>query len=507
MPAKMLILHGYSDGSGSFEGLREFFVDQAGYRAEDVYLLDYSSMDDDTIFEDFADKLNADYERLFGDEAIDVACHSTGALVVRAWLALRHERAYRRGGRRKKHFKSPVRRLLMFAPANFGSDLAGLGQSFLGKVRATFFNSNSHGEDFLESGKNVLRGLEPASPFQWRLSDLDLHGAHGSHFDGADKAPENSRCYPFVLAASRGYGGVQGKLIKKRKKAGTDGTVRICGCNLNTDYVTIDFRIGKDGNQEMFPVWDRDNPGTLNKYSDIPFAMFEGFNHGSIINPKGKKFLQPDGPGSLALEALKVKNYADYKRVAKKYTTADKSNRSRLKGAASHRFQQFFFKVRDDVNNDVEDYFIDFYVTGPDGVTHSKLTEQFDRQFESEFYVHSSDRACRVMMINCNKVEAFGKALRAAKAKLAFDVTAPGPLPNVRYQSGHVVVFDSSWNIDLIASPFIRPNTTMMVDIVLNREPNDKILAVKDHNLKSSHAAAHTGSRGASGRGQLLDRR
>ena len=69
-----------------------------------------------------------------------------------------------------------VEHLLMFAPANFGSDLARLGQSFLGKFRSTDFNSNHQGEDFLESGKIVLQGLEPASPFQWSHSADDLHG-------------------------------------------------------------------------------------------------------------------------------------------------------------------------------------------------------------------------------------------------------------------------------------------------------------------------------------------
>ena len=61
----------------------------------------------------------------------------------------------------------PVHRLLCFAPANFGSDLAAMGQSFLGKFRTTFFNSHARKQDFLESGKAVLQGLEPASPFQW----------------------------------------------------------------------------------------------------------------------------------------------------------------------------------------------------------------------------------------------------------------------------------------------------------------------------------------------------
>ena len=46
---------------------------------------------------------------------------------------------------------------------------------FLGKFRTTFFNSHARQEDFLESGKGVLQGLEPASPFQWELSSYDLY--------------------------------------------------------------------------------------------------------------------------------------------------------------------------------------------------------------------------------------------------------------------------------------------------------------------------------------------
>src|SRR5215475_2976469 len=91
MAQKMLIVHGYSDGSVSFDKLRDYFVDQGLYKKENVYVLDYASMDDEATFQDFADKLDDDYIRIFNGEKIDVACHSTGALVVRSWLALRRE--------------------------------------------------------------------------------------------------------------------------------------------------------------------------------------------------------------------------------------------------------------------------------------------------------------------------------------------------------------------------------------------------------------------------------
>ena len=109
-------------------------------------------------------------------------------------------------------------------------------------IGQTFFNTHADREDFMESGKVVLQGLEPASPFQWELSSFDLHPDPevGSYFD--PRAPEKERCYPFVLAAGNAYGGIQARLIKQRKKPGTDGTVRIAGTSLNTRMCTVDFR-------------------------------------------------------------------------------------------------------------------------------------------------------------------------------------------------------------------------------------------------------------------------
>ena len=236
MADKLLIVHGYSDGSTSFTALGDFLVKQGVYSHADVFYLDYSSMDDQATFHDFADKLDTDHRLRLNGQRVDVVCHSTGSLVVRAWLALHAER----NRRRKLDEACPIDRLLCFAPANFGSDLAGLGQSFLGKFRTTFFNSNSHKGDFLESGKEVLRGLEPASPFQWDLSfNYDLHGRR-SYF--REKRKESQRCYPFVFAAGEAYGGVEAKLVKQRGALGTDGTVRIAGTSLNTRACSLDFR-------------------------------------------------------------------------------------------------------------------------------------------------------------------------------------------------------------------------------------------------------------------------
>lgn len=468
MAHKLLIVHGYSDGSTSFTGLGDYFVAKGRYRREDVFYLDYSSMDDEATFHDFADKLDYDHRTRLGTERVDVACHSTGSLVVRAWLALHAERNHRRG---LLDVPCPVDRLLCFAPANFGSDLAAMGQSFLGKFRTTFFNSHSHKTDFLESGKAVLQGLEPASPFQWELSWLDLHGER-TYFN--PDRPAHQRCYPFVFAAGEAYGGVEAKLVKQRGAIGTDGTVRIAGTSLNTEACTLDFREGGT----KFLWWPR------RKHATIPWSVFAGFNHGSIIDPAQAGFDAPGGPGPMALEALTVSDLAAYQAMAKVFDDNSQAHYAKMPAARQDAFQQFFFVVRDDVGMIVDDYYIDFYVARrSDGSAHKDLTLFFDEQFETYVTRHSAKPSHRVFLMNCSKLQEFWDRLVADDAQLMLQVTGKSSLPDVRYVEGTFVAFDPKGQRAPGEPWLLRKNTTTLVDVVLNRRQADQLLVVKDCSL------------------------
>ena len=264
----------------------------------------------------------------------------------------------------------PVHRLLCFAPANFGSDLATLGQSFLGKFRTTFFNRNSRPEDFLESGKAVLQGLEPASPFQWELSCYDLHG-QSTYFNPEPTGPTISAAIRSCSPPARRIRGVEAKLIKQRAMLGTDGTVRIPGTSLNTRGCSLDFREAGPGSCG----------GTRCKYDDIPFAVFAGFNHGSIIDPKQARFHGPDGPGTLAARRAEVGARSRQLSAAGDYVHARPATPTTQPMPAERQdaYQQFFFRVRDDVDQIVEDYYIDFHVATRDGSAHQELTVLFRR--------------------------------------------------------------------------------------------------------------------------------
>jgi hypothetical protein len=475
MAKKILILHGYSDGATSFTGLRDFFQAN-GYARENVFLLNYASMDDQSQFSDFADKLDEDYEKQFAGERIDIACHSTGSLVARLWLDLHYARQKAAG---KTKPRSPVEHLLMFAPANFGSDLAEMGQSFLGKFRSTFFNSNRKPGDFLESGKYVLQGLEPASPFQWDLSSRDLHGEGFFNPDLGD----GNVCYPFVFAAGRAYGGLQARVIKDRKKPGTDGTVRICGTSLNTRKCVVDFC-----QRAVNPVWLEER-----KFESIAFAIFGGFNHGSIIEHT-EAFVK--GPGKWALKALEVSSRVNY---AKFTAESEEFTRRSYDGDP---YQQFFFRVRDDVGLPVSDFYIDFYAQLPDGSVHEKLTLEFDRAFEVEFYRHSADPSCRALLLNLVALRAYFKRLKAAKARLVFDVCAISPIKEVRYLPAFATVFEESANAD--EPSFLYENTTTLVEIVLNRIATDQVLHLVNFDLKALSLPATDATTSVSGRARLI---
>jgi pimeloyl-ACP methyl ester carboxylesterase len=470
MADKLLLIHGYSDGSTSFTGLRDFFRQRAGYEELHTYFLDYTSMDDDTSYRDLADKLDTDYRNRFGTERVDVVCHSTGSLVVRAWLVLHNERSRRRLGADAALPPCPVERLVCFAPANFGSDLALLGQSFLSKFRTTFFNSHSQAEDRFETGKVLLQGLEPASPFQWELSMFDLHDPN-TYF--SPQQPPARRCYPFILSAGTGYTGLQAKLIKQRKKPGTDGTVRIPGTPLNTRHCTLDFP--DDGEAELF--WYKEV-----KFERIPFAVFAGFNHGSIVDPGHAGFEAPDGPGTLALRALTVTSNDEYKQVYDVFKQALESSYSRSEGDDRRCFQQFYFKVRDDVDLPVPDYFVDFYAVQKDGSPNEELTVLFDEYFQASFYPHSVDPSHRVMLVDCSKLEEFRDLLREHQARLMVEINGVSTCPSVAYRPQKFEIYDPERN-DYEVS-FLYPNTTTLVDIVLNREQMDRMLVIKGADMK-----------------------
>ena len=88
--SQVVIVHGWSDTSKSFEPLAEFLRSNE-IAVTPIYLGDYISLDDDVRVEDVAKRMHAVFDaRLETGELhapFDMIVHSTGGLVARQWLA------------------------------------------------------------------------------------------------------------------------------------------------------------------------------------------------------------------------------------------------------------------------------------------------------------------------------------------------------------------------------------------------------------------------------------
>ncbi|SDS43453.1 Alpha/beta hydrolase family protein [Halopseudomonas litoralis] len=157
----LVIVHGWSDTHRSFTRLGKYLAAEGIIPdVRHVRLGDYVSLDDDITFDDLIHALNRAWksEQLPTDpRSVDVIVHSTGALVVRYWMTTFFTPS-----------TNPLKRLLMLAPANFGSPLAHKGRSFVGRVVKGFKSDRR-----FHTGTHILKGLELDSPFSWQLALRD----------------------------------------------------------------------------------------------------------------------------------------------------------------------------------------------------------------------------------------------------------------------------------------------------------------------------------------------
>src|SRR5438128_12186127 len=110
----LVILHGWSDTSKSFQSLADYLKGQ-GFKVIEIWLGDYISMHDRIEMKD----LGVAFIRALGDEKIqtarhsfDLIVHSTGGLVAREFL----RQICTRADSTRDASSTPVRRLCMLAP-------------------------------------------------------------------------------------------------------------------------------------------------------------------------------------------------------------------------------------------------------------------------------------------------------------------------------------------------------------------------------------------------------
>lgn len=479
---QVLIVHGWSDTSRSFRPLVEF-LRAHGYQAVTLWLGDYISLDDDVRIVDVAKRMEAVVrEKLAGGELVtpfDMIVHSTGGLVAREWIS---------GYYGDDVARCPARRLIMLAPANFGSRLASLGKSMVGRLVKGWDN-------WFHTGTEMLNALELASPYQWRLAEQDLFVPSGRASAPAIYGGDGIQAS--VIVGTHPYASLLRQIVNED---GADGTVRACAANLNARGVTIDF--AADETRPTFAPWK-----TRHK-APIPLAVLPDRTHGSIVDPDRNDIKSPDAYekrlGELILQALDCAGADDYAALAGDWAAitaetaalaSSEAARDALLGQGSdpkwfHQYLQVNVRVIDDHGADVGDYFLEF--SGPEDERGDSSSLYFHTEVLEDVHVNQRNSAYRCLYVDhTDLVGHYYDAIRGKVARaLYMSLSAAPPGGNVsyfgNYRTGAKGIVPLHFEDEKKSGPaaerrinWLQPNTTHFATLIIPRTPADKVFRMK----------------------------
>ena len=449
MPEQVVIIHGWSDNSSSFEPLSHFLHD-AGFETVPMFLGDYISLRDDVKIDDVTKRMEEVIaEKLALPDGADgklgprfhLLVHSTGGLVARRWIARYYDAR-----------PCPVVNLVMLAPANFGSVLAHKGRSLLGRVVKGWKTG-------FETGEEMLLALELASPFLWDLARSDLFDEPGRPARQPLYGPERIR--PFVIVGTHPYDGLATQLTNEN---GSDGTVRVAAANLNTHGITVDFSGSDDALQNpRITPW----PARLAPDVSFPLAVLPDRDHGSITRPDEAGYSKDPAAqarlGQLILQALRTGTPDEYRAVAAAWddiTAETRTFAGESKAAVAHRdaffarsgvehqyfheHYQIFVRAVDEFGEAVGDYFVAFMPQKAKGMfsLRSSLPKEsifFHQEVMADVHKHRGEPANVCMYLDrfdLMRDGGFYDQVPASElAELAFTVTAEDPGDRISYFS------------------------------------------------------------------------
>jgi hypothetical protein len=378
----IVVLHGWHDEGDSFRPLAALIRKRLGKPVRPVNLADYVTMDDAVTYDDLVEAL----ESAWSDQglptepgSVDAVVHSTGALVIRDWLVRR----------RMAPNGPPVKRLLMLAPANFGSPLAHKGRTFLGRA---LFGWNA--DKPFQTGTQVLRGLELASPYQWDLAARDRFGAADLYGPG--------RILCTVLVGNAGFDGIRAVA----NEDGSDGTVRVSTAGMECALLEADF----DATPKKPTFEIRTSRGAT------AFRVLENENH-STVAAKDK------GPrnGETAECIARALTVGDDGFEAWRKECAAATGKAMVRGRrdpATHGFQNTVFLVEDQYGRRVREYLMEFFVHDDD---RDLFAAFFHEEVVRDVHVNGEDPALRAVLMDCTALR--GQADRPGKG-LRISLTA-----------------------------------------------------------------------------------
>ena len=459
----IVILHGWSDTSQTFEPLARLLRARLGREVSIVSLADYVSMEDEVRFDDVAEAMDVAWRRHGLPRrrgAVDAVVHSTGALVVRDWLARHYTPA-----------RAPVKRLVMLAPANFGSHLAHKGRSFIGRVYKGFVAKKPEGRAF-ETGTHILRGLELASPYTWGLAERDRFGRGGAMYQ-----PGHVLCT--VLVGNRGFRGISAIA----NEDGSDGTVRASTANMSCVRIGAVFpaRPGDDGAGGGVEYTLEESSG------ETAFGVVEGHDHGTITLSHRRRPIGEGGrdtPDGDLLDKIVRGLTVDDDGFEAWRQELDAGNRALRpeaprRDARNHGFQNTVVHVRDQYGVGVDDHLLEFYEDDHD---HGDLVARlFHESAIRKVHKYSGDASYRSVYVDCTRLartidkvhEALSLSITAypeldERTPVGFTTLGSGGVGGVRIPRDHI-------------ARFFAPHRTALVSLQLTRQQSESTFRFREH--------------------------
>ncbi|MEW6679077.1 MAG: alpha/beta fold hydrolase [Pseudomonadota bacterium] len=436
----LVILHGWSDSYQSFVRLgKRLVADGVRPDVRHVRLGDYVSLDDDVTFDDLTQALQAAWKRQklpTAPGSVDVVVHSTGGLVVRHWMTTFFTPA-----------TNPIKRLLMLAPANFGSPLAHKGRSFMGRIVKGFKS-----DKLFNTGTHILKGLELASPFSWELAQRDCFGSDVWY------GPGGVLCT--VLVGAAGYSGISAAA----NEDGTDGTVRVSTANLNPVQIRFDF--STDPAKPTLVLQEAKGK--------TAFARLPDDNHSTIaLKDNG-----PRNPSALGFikEALQVTDsgFADFAARLEDFSAA-----ARKDGAIdsyTQGYQNTVVRLTDSQGAFVPDFFLEVFAKDKAGVkVDDRLTRVVQEAVFGKVHAYGDNAAYRSLMFNTTVLH---DRFVAAGLPLYVSVTAMPDVSKTRTVGYATFGYDDIGSIKLTPDrlrKLFQPDRTVLIDMKIKRQQTDKV--------------------------------
>lgn len=470
-PRKLAVVfvHGWSvTHTDTYGRLPERLVAEAAghglaLSVREIWLGEYVSFHDEVRMEDVSRAVEAAVRRDLADlvergERFAAITHSTGGPVMRDWL----ERFY--GGRSAPD--CPLSHLVMLAPANFGSALATLGKSRVGRLKSWFSG--------VEPGQGILDWLELGSRESWALNEEWIAGT---------KQPARGAALAFVLTGQTIDRKLYDNLNSYTGELGSDGVVRVAAANLNATYVRLEEQAGGDPKQPA-----ELKPGRPKRAPRTAFRLIAGASHSG----KGKGIMRsvdakPGGDGAevsdAVLRCLAVDVSTDdggsgeYAALCDAFEAETDAVHALERTECEDRLllhdrvfvhdrmTQVVFRVRDANGNPVDDF--DLLLTGenddpnqlPRGFFVDRQRNQRARNTVTYFLNHD-------VMTGCAAVLHEGEVVREAQPGLSVLGLLVQPRPTEGFVHYGPAIIRAGKSL---ARTVLRADETVLVDIVLRR--------------------------------------